>query len=53
MEQLSVKINNLIKNYGSKEILNIEELSAYQTDRGSKRARQVYLAEVDCGSHRS
>lgn len=33
MEQLSVKINNLIKNYGSKEILNIEELSTYQTDR--------------------
>lgn len=33
MEQLSVKINNLIKNYGSKEVLNIEELSTYQTDR--------------------
>ncbi len=33
MEQLSVKINKLIKNYGSKEVLNIEELSAYQTDR--------------------
>ena len=33
MEQLSVKINNLIKNYGAKEVLNIEELSAYQTDR--------------------